>query len=366
MRVLVVTVVHHPLDARVWAREIGALLAAGHQVTYAAPWSATATSPGSEVAVLDLPRAHRRRRMPALRAARRLLREQQHRHDLVILHDPELLLALPRRRAVPFVWDVHEDPAAALVDKTWLPAWLRSPLTRTIGGVERRAERSLHLLLAEEGYQRRFHLSHPIVPNEPVVPETVSAPGADRVLYVGRISVGRGGRELVRLADLLPAGVSFEVIGDADREVTPELRAAAARGVLRWDGRLENRVALARIDGATAGLSLLHDLPNYRHSRPTKVVEYMARGVPVITTPSPVAATIVEEHDCGVVVPFGDPGAAAEALARLVADPDLRHRLGRNGHRAALEHFNWARSGPRFVSTLERWAVSGQEAGAAG
>ena len=39
---------------------------------------------------------------------------------------------------------------------------------------------------------------------------------------------------------------------------------------------------------------------------PTKVVEYMAHGVPVITTPLPLAVELVQNADCGFVVPFGD------------------------------------------------------------
>jgi glycosyltransferase involved in cell wall biosynthesis len=63
------------------------------------------------------------------------------------------------------------------------------------------------------------------------------------------------------------------------------------------------------LDGALAGLSLLHDEPNFRHSLPTKVVEYMARGVPVVTTPLPAAAELARGYECGFVVPFGDPKA---------------------------------------------------------
>jgi hypothetical protein len=38
MHVVVCTVVHHPADARIYFREIRALLDAGHRVTYIAPW----------------------------------------------------------------------------------------------------------------------------------------------------------------------------------------------------------------------------------------------------------------------------------------------------------------------------------------
>ena len=37
MRVVVCTIVHHPADARIYLRQIRALLDAGHEVTYIAP-----------------------------------------------------------------------------------------------------------------------------------------------------------------------------------------------------------------------------------------------------------------------------------------------------------------------------------------
>jgi glycosyltransferase involved in cell wall biosynthesis len=110
-------------------------------------------------------------------------------------------------------------------------------------------------------------------------------------------------------------------------------------------------------EGALAGLALLHDEPNFRHSLPTKVAEYMARGVPVITSPLPVAAGLVERYRCGTVVPFRDPVAAADAVLRLAADPGLRARQGQLGHRGAAESLGWPAHARPFVAQLEEWAA---------
>src|ERR1700733_12180800 len=48
MHVVVCTVVHHPADARIFYREITALLDAGHDVTYIAPHDEAAASRGDE------------------------------------------------------------------------------------------------------------------------------------------------------------------------------------------------------------------------------------------------------------------------------------------------------------------------------
>jgi len=110
------------------------------------------------------------------------------------------------------------------------------------------------------------------------------------------------------------------------------------------------------VDGALAGLSLLQDEPNFRHSLPTKVVEYMARGVPVITTPLPAAAELARRHECGFVVPFRDASAAAEAVLELDRDSSLRAKMGQRGHEAAYSSLGWPSDARAFVAQLESWA----------
>jgi glycosyltransferase involved in cell wall biosynthesis len=280
----------------------------------------------------------------------------RHDVDVVVIHDPELLAAVALLRRPPTVWDVHEDTAATLVDKPWLPSAVRRPLARLVRAAERRAERHVDVLFAEEAYRGNFARAHPWVPNEPLVPPSVTPPGDDRVVYLGRVSRGRGADALLALPARLPAGVRLEVLGPADADVRGAFESAARDGVLEWEGFVPNDVAHERLAGALAGLSLLADLPNYRHSRPTKVVEYMAHGVPVVTTPTPIAAGIVERHDCGIVVPFDDVDAVAAAIAKLHDDDELRGRLAGNGHAAALAEYDWRRSAPRFVSEIERVA----------
>jgi glycosyltransferase involved in cell wall biosynthesis len=339
MRVVVCTVVHHPADARILYRQIRALLDAGHDVTYIAPLRACQVTPWPELTTAEVPRAAGRNRMRSLRAARRQLARHAPGADLLLIHDPELLLVLPAvRRRPPTVWDVHEDTAAALSTKAWVPRPLRPALAVAVHAAERIAERTVHLILAEPGYAGRFRRPHPVVPNTTYVPEQRAGADAsgDRVVYVGHLSPDRGTTEMIELARILrPENIEVELIGDADAQAGAELTRAQADGLVRWHTFVPNDEAMRMVDGALAGLSLLHDEPNYRHSMPTKVMEYMARGVPVITTPLPPAAELVERNRCGFVVPFRDPRAAADAILRLRDDPELRASMGESGHGGA-------------------------------
>jgi glycosyltransferase involved in cell wall biosynthesis len=385
MHVVVCTVVHHPADARIFYREIQALLDAGHDVTYIAPHGespaarrapvpapaepgaggpsaggAAGARPGGTLTPVTIPRASGRRRLGALRAARAAMAEQAAGADLLLVHDPELLLVLPPKdKRPPTVWDVHEDTAAALTTKAWLPTWLRPVAAGGVVSAERLAERKLHLILAEHGYNDRFAGTHPVVPNTTNVPAAAAPPsGPKRVVYVGWLSPDRGSGEMTELGRLLrPHGIAVHLIGQADAAARAHIEAAG--DAVTWHGFVPNAEAMRLVDGALAGLSLLQDEANFRHSMPTKVAEYMARGVPVIATPLPLAVQLVEAAEGGFVVPFNDPQAAAEAVLKLDADPDLRAQTGLRAHDYALANLAWPPHAAAFVAQLESWAATG-------
>lgn len=365
LRVLVVTIVHDPEDARIRYRQLSAMHDAGLQVTYAAPFRAFGRTAPDWVRAVDVPRAQGRRRLGALRAARREIRRLAPQHDVVILHDPDLLLAVAGRRpkGAAVVWDVHEDTAAAVAMREWLPRPLRRAAAAGVRLAERWADRNVAIMLAEESYRSRFAPGRPVVPNSVRVP-TVRAqtPVEPRVVYLGKVTEARGGYELIELARQLP-DVRLEVLGPAVGDVEVALTAAGRDGLLDWRGFVPNDEALRRLPGALAGLSLLHDQPNYAHSRPTKIMEYMAAGLPVVTTPNPSSAALVEDAACGVVVDFSDVPAAARAVRRLQEDAALRERCAANAHAAALDHLSWERDAPAFIEFL--LSVSGTHRGAA-
>jgi glycosyltransferase involved in cell wall biosynthesis len=65
------------------------------------------------------------------------------------------------------------------------------------------------------------------------------------------------------------------------------------------------------------------------------VLEALAHGVPVVTTPAGVEGLCLAEDEGAVVV---DGGGFAQALAKLLADPDERRRLGATGRAAMVAH----------------------------
>jgi len=357
MRVLVVTVVHHPADARIAHRQIPALLAVGDIVTYAAPFQARSSAPPPGVHPIDLPAARGRRRLTALRAARQLLASRAGTDDVVVIHDPDLLWATGAT-VTPVVWDVHEDTAAALGMREWLPAAVRPLARHLVGRLERTAEQRHTLLLAEESYRERFTAPHPVIPNSTWVPARCPPlRRPDEVIHLGTLTQARGVPALLALARAgQPHGLRLRLIGQAHGAAAADLARARAAGLVEWSGFLPNDEATAALDGALAGVSLLTDEPNYRHSRPTKILEYLAHGLPFLTTPLPSAADLVRSSGAGALLPHGSPDEVAAAALPVLLDwraqRPLREELGLRAHAYAAAEHNWQHDSAVFVAAV--------------
>lgn len=354
------TIVHHPGDARIAHREIPALLQDGMSVTFAAPFSGYGVEPPAGVTGVDVRRARGRRRLAAVREARVTLRRLAPEHDVVLLHDPELLLAAAGTTGrTPVIWDVHEDFPGAVESRDWIPGPVRPVVRAAAKAAQDWAEKRFTILLAEDGYVPLFHAPHPVVPNSTRVPEQVPPPASRRVVYLGSVTQSRGVRMLVDTARLLKGTATVDVYGPAHDGTDALLEQAQAEGALTWHGFTPNDVAMRAIEGAAVGVSFVRDEPNYRFSRLTKLMEYLAHGVPVVTTPLPTAKALVEDSHGGVLVPFEDPAAAAAAITALLDDDERRHAMAAAGHAYVQQHHNWNRDALDFADHVRRAAQGG-------
>ncbi|MFJ4789553.1 glycosyltransferase family 4 protein [Streptomyces sp. NPDC088794] len=79
--------------------------------------------------------------------------------------------------------------------------------------------------------------------------------------------------------------------------------------------------------------------------------EAMATGTPLVaTTGGAIPEVAGPDGETCLAVPPGDPGALAAGLSRLLGDPELRERLGRDGRERVLARFTWARAAEETVA----------------
>lgn len=326
MRALVVTSVHRSDDPRIRERTLRSL-ASAFEVRYATRPPAPAA--GGDHEWVPLPGGRLRRDWGAWR--------QMMRRGVAVVsvHDPELIpAALVARllRRVPVVVDVHEDVPAQMTHKQWVARPLRRPLAGAARALLRLAERFCVVTLAEEGYRHLFRGDHPVFPNYPAA-GSLPALAADGgyLVYVGDLTEERGALDMVEAVGRMTRPRPLRLVGRGPAGLGEELRRRASelRVPLVLTGALPHGRAMALAAGASAGLSLLRPLPNYVHSVPTKVVEYLALGVPVVASDLPATRAAVGDLAGVALVAPADPAAAAAALDRMVGDAGFREETAR-------------------------------------
>jgi phosphatidyl-myo-inositol dimannoside synthase len=87
------------------------------------------------------------------------------------------------------------------------------------------------------------------------------------------------------------------------------------------------------------------------------LVEASACGLPVVAGNSGGIPDAVRDGETGFLVAPEDPAAFAEAIGRLLADPELAQRVGAAGRRAVETYYNWDRV-VRDLREIESQVVS--------
>lgn len=90
-------------------------------------------------------------------------------------------------------------------------------------------------------------------------------------------------------------------------------------------------------------------LPSWNEGLPLSVLEAMAAGVPVVATRVGSLPEVILPESTGLLIEPGDSGGLSQALARLLADPELRARLARNARELVEERFSAARMAEEYI-----------------
>ncbi len=84
-------------------------------------------------------------------------------------------------------------------------------------------------------------------------------------------------------------------------------------------------------------------LPSKAEGLPNAVLEYMCAGLPTVATAVGGNAEIVRDGVTGLLVPAQDSQALANALSRLLRDPELAKRLAKDGQQYVIDNFSFER-----------------------
>ncbi len=164
--------------------------------------------------------------------------------------------------------------------------------------------------------------------------------GEPVVVLAGRLLRDKGVEVFVEAARLLHAKTQarFVLVGEPDvgnpSSISVEmLNGWVKEGSIEWWGWQSN------MQKVFASCHIVC-LPSFGEGMPTVLLEAASSARPIVATDVPGCRDVVVDGVNGLLVPPGDPTALAQALERLIADPDTRQRMGQAGRELMVQRFS--------------------------
>jgi glycosyltransferase involved in cell wall biosynthesis len=298
---------------------------------------------------------------------------RRRRYAVVQIHNPPdfLVLAgfLPKLMGARLVLDIH-DLAPEMFEMRFAGRRWSGLATRVLRRVERLALGTADAVVTVHEPYRRLLLQRGVppdkltvalnTPEERLIPD--EAPAADpavlRIVYHGTITPHYGLDVLVEAfsavaAELPEATVEIYGAGDA----LPGVKNQVARLGLAdrfWfsDRFLDNDEVLLRVRGASIGVISNLPIPRNQAALPTKLFEYAALGIPIVSSRLDAIAEYFDETEIAYF-DAGDPRSLGRALLETARDPETASVRARRA-RGRYESYRWGVSSAEYLALLER------------
>ncbi len=251
---------------------------------------------------------------------------------------------------IPHLWWIHEgrvaqhylDTDPALRGTLGMADLIVTPDTRSSLVYQPYADRPVRVM--------SYGIPDPLPKLESAVQRKT---GPLKFLLLGTIEQRKGQQVFLEALKNLPEDVlknaRFQIIGRPhDPAITSEVIAAAKDSVyLTYGEGVSPAEALALIWDTDVMVCSSWD-----ETGPLILMEALALGKVILSTAVGAVAEILSAEEDGLFFTPGDATALSAAIQRLVREPDLVKRLGRNSRKGFEKYFTFDRFGESFVEAM--------------
>jgi glycosyltransferase involved in cell wall biosynthesis len=271
---------------------------------------------------------------------------------------------VPRLRGAAVVVDLHEVMPELYVSK--FGGSTADPMPRLLARLEQAAIRFADAAIAVSGPCADVFVSRgadpaklSIVMNsaDPAVfrhrPPRRPPKSTPRIVSHGTLVERYGFDDLLAAVSRLPA-VELELIGDGEARPGLEARAGALgmRDRVRFVGHLPLDAVPERLWDANVGVVANRSDPFTDLVLPTKLLEYVAVGLPVVAPRTPAIVAHFDEASLFLFAP-GDVDDMARALRQALTCSDEAERRAQRAARIESAQYAWPAMSRRYVDLLE-------------
>jgi len=379
VKICILNVLHGPFDKRMYHKVGRSLMKAGHLVVSICPEGEFDGAERDDIHFRYIPAATSKfqRVIAALRLARAGRAEEA---DCYIAPEPESWVAALLIKWLyggRVVFDMHEHFPTELAK--FFPERMQLFVTSATRAAMRFLARYTDLIiLTRESFEPVWDgLATPrtiVINANHVQPRCTEIPDSVRhivgegpaVIHQGTFGEIRGSWQLLDAMKIVVRQVPevrCVVLGDyrygSLRKFRRGIKKAGLQKVFIFPETVPYEEVPAYIALTDVGLILFQPgLVNHTFAMPHKLFDYMREAKPVVAPDFAIeVANIIDDAEAGVLVEVTDPKAIAQAIVKLLKEPELARRLGENGRRAVEDRYNWEREEVKLLEAIN--ALSG-------
>lgn len=170
------------------------------------------------------------------------------------------------------------------------------------------------------------------------------------ISYVGTIGRAHGLSVVLEAAQSVN-GVQFLIVGDGAEREELESRVNGIQNVI-FTGRRPKQEVPSILNQSDVALVHLKPRDIFETVIPSKLLESMAAGLPIILGVKGEAERILTESDAGIVIEPGDSAQLANAIMFLRNNQEIRERCSTSGREYVVQHFNWDTIANDYLDTI--------------
>ncbi len=358
-------VVHRADDKRIFQRECRSLAKMGYEVHIIAPFSHDDVIENVTIHALPDKNGQVSRIVNMLRLfvwSLKIKADIYHFHDPILIYVGFCLMVLLK---VPVVYDVHEWVEYKIMKKWNLPFPLRRVLSLGYVVTCKLLTKNMSKVAVLENIAEEYVGDVRIVKNyfpisvlddywkgkkEKSTTESGEMARIFRLIYTGIITEQRGGLTMVELVHELVSHYRLKVRLDIFGSFFPQgfqddvenyIKKHDLEQNISIHGNHHFNYLIPYMNRADIALCLWNPAEYKIAYLPVKLNEYMAFGIPILSSTLDGWKPYIEEVGSGIMVDPSDIVNCARIVSDLLMDYKRRQDMGRKGRDAVLKYFNW-------------------------